>query len=122
MSESPRDGTLDFVKVLVGLVLLLGFAYGILVVGNVLLSFLPALLVGLVWVLYRLVVAVERIADAQERRARAVEAGAEGAGGGWSRGADDADEPDEVDGTDDADDAAAPTSDVAASDSDESAD
>lgn len=78
MSESPLDGPSGFIKILVGVVLLLGFLYGTLALGNVLLSVLPAFVAGFLWLFYRLlrlsnrlVIAHERIADAQERRARA---------------------------------------------------
>jgi len=45
------------------------FVYAVLIVGQLLLGLLPTLLLGVVYVLWRFLAAVEAIADAQQRLA-----------------------------------------------------
>lgn len=73
MSESPLEETSNRTKVAVGVVLLVGLLYSVLILGQIAAFVGPLLTAVVLWLLYRFVVAHERIADAQERRTRAVE-------------------------------------------------
>ena len=107
MSESPLDDLSDRTqragvavlsdrtKLVAAVVVLLALLYGVLLLGN-LAGFLSlALPAAFLWLLYRFVLAHERIADAQERRTRAaerrVDVAAAATGGGTTEA--DGDEP-----------------------------